>query len=219
MNEKELKHFGILGMHWGVRKSYEQAHNKIKKMNENEITYRQKLSNIQTSSKKQKNVAYGTKQDIVRFKRRNKPLGIRVAKHVSRRIARTMIMDTLFMRDPLYHLKGKRGALFLANIGLGTGVNVALDDALAKSASKRYDDKGRQIKKTSFLSKETKIEMGIKFGLGLSNSVSNFMAIKSALANSAKDKEATDNILKKIGAAVFDLTPDSSGVYTYDPDK
>lgn len=148
-NEITLIHYGVLGMKWGVHRNREKA-------------YRDKL----TAISKNKSI-HGT-SDEKRIKYRNQSITARVGKTAVSGVAQMLIADCLTGKISRYSSMSKAeltAALTKKAFSLTatTATNVAINDALAKSASKRYTDSGKKVKgtKDKLISKEDAIEVGI----------------------------------------------------------
>jgi len=140
---ESLMHVGVLGMKWGQHK-------------QKEASYRQKLSNIQ----KNKNLNIS---DAKRFKDRNHSAAVRATKMASGIIAQKVITDVLLGRGGKYLIKDpKYIAKMATDVAVRVAANMAVQDALAKSASKRYDDNGKKLRPSGVITKEDLIEGGIK---------------------------------------------------------
>lgn len=164
----ELYHFGIKGMKWGVRRSpkvLDRLAGRVKQSRENERAYRDKLSAIQNKQTSTHAKLYNA-SDLERFKYRNQSLAARVAKTAGGIVAGKLVSDVLTGKIHTYSSMSKKQlAKELTSVAARTGLTVAAKDALAKSASKRYSDTGKKIKKSGTLltgTKEDMIERSVK---------------------------------------------------------
>lgn len=147
----ELMHYGVLGMKWGVRRYQEKdgsltpagkkrysISDAIDRRNQKEKAYRNKLTAILKKSGDRMNWT-----DQKRFEYRNQNLATRVGKTAATVIAGKLAMDALSGGLMKYAYMSKAQiAKELSKIAVSTATNVAINDALAKSASKRYTDDG-----------------------------------------------------------------------------
>ena len=180
----ELYHYGILGMKWGVRrfqnkdgtlttagkirygvgKIRKTLGQKIEKAREDEKAYRDKLTKIikryDTAAANRRSIS-----DVRRMKYRNQPLAVRAGKTAAGMLARKVFFDMMTGKISEYqNMSRGQIAKELTKIAGKTAINVAINDALAKSASKNYDESGK-IKKgvntKTLLTKEDIIREGI----------------------------------------------------------
>lgn len=187
-----LYHHGVKGMKWGVRR--ERNRNK-------ELAYRKKLGSII----KNKNA---DPRDVKRFKYRNQSYGKRFAKTAASGMAQMLIGEMLTGSISKYGQMSKqqlkqeltKKALSLTAT---TAANVAIQDAMAKSASKRYTDSGSKVKgvKKRIVSKETIIEKSI----GIAARAAPIVAFAGAtkLSKVVADRKRNEENFKKWGANIL----------------
>ena len=143
--ELYLAHHGIKGQRWGVRRFQNKDGSLTtlgRKMAEQrdrasqkEMAYRKKMSKIAKRS-------YNNINDQNLAEYRSKTLPKRMLSTATTAIVQTMIAD--FATDKDYRTMSKTDiAKRLTKIGMATVAGTAINDALAKSVSKKYDDNGK----------------------------------------------------------------------------
>lgn len=189
----ELYHHGIKGMKWGVRRTPEQLGHRAKtktKYSEEDI-YRQKLSKILNNKKV-------SKSDAQRFKYRNHGIAYRVGSTAAQYVASSLLQDAFSGHIHRYASMSKAELAKeftkkASKIAVQTAATVALKDALAKSASKNYDNNGNVIngRKTVLLNtKEDWIEKGVGTAVRIAPIVSNVCLRKmSTIANERRTNQ------------------------------
>ena len=179
-----LTHFGVQGMKWGKHKQREEA-------------YRQKLTNIS----KNRNV---NGLDVRRFKYRNQNVAMRFGKTAASATAQMIIGDILTGKIVTYPSMSKvemaKKILKITSISAGS---VVLNDALAKSASKRYTDKGRKVKgvKDRIITKEDAIEIGVKTAIQATQMASIMRKMK--VAQASRNRARNEEIFNKWGGNIL----------------
>jgi len=155
MEDNYLRHFGVLGMHWGKRGASSKSKSSSK---QKEKAFQKKLTALNNNKSLQ-----GT-SDAARFKYRSQNVGMRVAKTAVSLTSQMIVKDVLTGKFPA---NKKDIAIRVAQISAHTAANVALKDSLAKSAAKRYADDGKRANGTKdhFITKEDGIEAGVGFAV------------------------------------------------------
>ena len=154
-----IQHHGIKGMKWGVRR-FQKKDGSLTP--DGEKRYREKLSKIVKNK-------YINESDRRRFEYRNQSLAKRAGKTAASGVAQMILSDVMtgnitryasMNREQLIRSLTKKAITLTAT----TAANVAVNDALAKSASKRYTDDGKKIRGTKnngLMTKEDAIETGV----------------------------------------------------------
>ena len=164
----ELYHYGVKGMKWGVRRAKDTVSNYRAKRKAEEEAYRKKLSNISKNR-------YNNADVVARARYRNQSLKGRVAGE-GLKVATGAVVKEIMLGNPkrYQNMSKEQLALHLTSIAVGavakTATNVVVKDALAKSASKRYNDDGKfkkGAKRQSLITKEKKIEKLVNFGVSI----------------------------------------------------
>lgn len=178
----ELYHHGIKGMQWGVRRSQstlDRLAGRVNNTKEKEKAYRNKLTAITS----RENI---NESDRKRFEYRNQSLAARTAKTATRIIAGRLIADVMTGSIKNYGSMSKADiAKELTSIAASTAANVALSDALAKSAAKNYTNDGKRVKgkkDNRLITKEDVIETSV--------GMATYMAPAAALIANMKISQA-----------------------------
>ena len=213
ISNDELYHHGIKGQKWGIRryqnedgsltpigkKRYSDVlSDKISEMKNNEKDYRKKL----TAITKRKGI---NDSDRRLFNYRNKSLAARYAETGTKVIAGKLIGDLISGNLDQYSRMNKSEIIKeLTKVAVKTTANVALNDALAKSAAKGYTDEGKRAnskKDNRLLTKQDMTLMGINTAL-LAAPYVKFMckiklnqALRDRAINEARFKRWGPNIL------------------------
>lgn len=214
----ELYHHGVKGMKWGVRRSQavlDRLAGRIRKSQDDEKEYRNKLSAIQKNSK---NIH---RYDRELFKYRNANLGQRIVKTAGTAIASELISAYTSgrIKNPSYFSKEELTKKF-TKMAVSTAANVALNDALAKSAAKGYTSDGERVngkKDRRLVTKEAAINSGVRTAVAVAPFVAAIgrmklnQAMRTRAMNEARFKSWGQNILT-------DTVPDYSNFVTIGPD-
>lgn len=197
-----LLHFGVKGMKWGKRRKQQEQE------------YRQKL----TSISKNKSIQGTTDEKLIKY--RNRSALSRGASSVARGAAQMVIGDILSGNISSYSSMSKKDiAKKVLKIGAGAAGNMALNDALAKSVSKRYETSGKakKGKKPGLITKEDAILAGVSGAMAAAPLLGRALGMKASSVsrdrakNEARFNSFGGNIL---GAKVGDVVWQSSDFST-----
>ena len=171
----ELMHYGKLGMKWGHHKAEQEV-------------YRQKAAMVANNKN-------ANSSDRKRAKYAAQPAGKRIAKTAASLTVQMVIGDVLTGKIGQYQNMSKADiAKKVAKIAASTASNVAINDALAKSAMKNYNDKGQTAKGSKrtnkIMTKEDAIELGIGVGVKAAQVGAAVGTIK--LSRAMQDKKANE---------------------------
>ena len=183
----ELQHFGVKGMKWGVRRSPEQEAKSAARKKAGE-DYRKKAVKVAANNSAQVS-------DRKRARYASQPAAARITKTAATLVAQTLIADTLTGNLGRYKNMSKAQiAKKMAGLAATTAANVAVNDALAKSAMKNYTDKGAAVRGTKRSTKIVTKEDVITFGIGIGVSAARLGALVGGmkLSSAMRDRAANE---------------------------
>ena len=152
----ELYHHGILGMKWG--------HRTAKQISNNHKEYKKKLSNISKNLDKTGN----NKSDAKKIAYLNQKGYARVGKIIMSSVASMLVSDLITGKIGSYGSMSKAEVIKkVGQLSKSAAVNAALSETLSRSAARKYDNSGKQIKGkvNPFMTREDAIASGIKLGV------------------------------------------------------
>ena len=178
-NTNELYHFGIPGMHWG--------HRKAKQYKANQKVYRTKLSNISKNLEKTGN----NKSDAKKIAYLNQKGYARVGKTIMASVASMLVSDLITGKIGSYGSMSKAEVIKkVGQLSKSAAVNVALSETLSRSAARKYDNSGKQIKGkvNPFITREDAIASGIKLGMVAAPFAKAGLSIKAQQRNNIRSR-------------------------------
>lgn len=191
----ELKHYGKLGMKWGKITA---------KITSNETAFRDRLTKLENIK-----AIKGGSSDYARFKYRNQDLSVRVAKTAKSLVAQLIVKEAIstfiFGKQPDLSKAGiTKQVLSLAK---STAIQVAYQDALAKSASNRYNKAATRLIKGSNknarlnFTREDGIDLGVKTATKMVPYIQGIARMK--LTAAVKKRRENEAIFDKWGANIL----------------
>lgn len=184
--ESELRHHGVKGMKWGVRRA----------------SYRNKLSNIVAKNKDD----YGT--DLKLIKQANEGLAKNVAKNAVRQATGMLLYDMFLGNTKSYSSMSKselRKELTKKALHFAAGVTAktAKTEIYARSASKKFDDEGKRVKgkKNRTITKEVVANRAIETGMKAMPIIN--IAMKYKMAKVMQEREANEARFKSWGPNIL----------------
>lgn len=192
--QNELRHYGVLGMKWGKHKAKVSA--AVDKRRAKETEFRQKMTNIQ----KNKSV---NPSDLQRFEYRNQSAAARIGKtavSVTSRIVVKEMLQHYLLEKKIDKKTIRKDAMTIA---VNTASQVAIKDAMAKSAAKRYTDSGKKVAGVSnrLVTKEDLITVGL--GVGVKAAYVGMTAGSLKMSQVVADRKKNEATFNAWGARVL----------------
>lgn len=152
MYNDELYHYGVKGMKWGVRRARQNVQTKYKAHKDRNEEYRAKMAKVAKNER-----AWETDRKLAKFA--SKSTTGKVTSTVATNTAKALVGRAIMGKLP----QNKDEYMQLAKqIAKQSAMDYATNEALAKSASKKYNNAGKALKKQKgVVSREDVYQLGI----------------------------------------------------------
>lgn len=152
MYNDELYHYGVKGMKWGVRRARQNIQTKYKVHKVKNEDYRAKMAKVAKNER-----AWETDRKLAKFA--SKSTTGKVTSTVATNTAKALVGRAIMGKLP----QNKDEYMQLAKqIAKQSAMDYATNEALAKSASKKYNNAGKALKKQKgVVSREDVYQLGI----------------------------------------------------------
>ena len=193
-----IKHHGIKGQKWGVRK-YQNKDGSLTPAGNKRYSDSERRAQMKKIAKR-KNVKFDSDRKTAEYASKN------IASRTAGVVAKTASVEVL----KTAFTGGKLGPDTIKKIATDSAMNIAEQELRAMSVSKKYDKDGKVIKgveKGKFISREDKISIGVNAATKAASLVS--IALKMKYASVEKNKQKNQEIFESWGGRILEQSFDS----------
>ena len=193
-----IKHHGIKGMKWGVRR-FQNKDGSLTPAGNKRYSDSERRAQMKKIAKR-KNVKFDSDRKTAEYASKN------IASRTADTVAKTAAIEVL----KTAFTGGKLGPDTIKQIATNSAMNIAEQELRAMSVSKKYDKDGKVIKgveKGKFISREDKISIGINAATKAASLAS--IAMKMKYASAEKNRQKNQEIFESWGGRILEQSFDS----------
>ena len=193
-----IKHHGIKGQKWGVRR-YQNKDGSLTPAGNKRYSDSERRGQMKKIAKR-KNVKFDSDRKTAEYASKN------IASRTAGVVAKTASIEVL----KTAFTGGKLGPDTIKQIATNSAMNIAEQELRAMSVSKKYDKDGNIIKgveKGKFISREDKISIGINAATKAASYAS--IAMKMKYASAEQKRQKNQEIFESWGGRILEQSFDS----------